>query len=193
MHWNPCQTNAQAFLTARCRAGTACSGRSHSSEDFPFLSAPSPGSDVTNMAEAGCDSLSFTSRWRGWKDRSQTGFLTDSSPRQFQADSVRIQLSHPRDMCTETEKGAWCYYPWLIMRSGEDTQRPHLITSTSTAWQNILYTIKACPWVGLNPPLLLPEPCLPVSLLSCQFTWNLSVDFALETPGTNTHVLLMVR
>lgn len=111
-HLNPCQKNAQAFLTAWCRAGTASSGRSHTSEDFPFLSTASLGSDVTNMAEAGCDNLSFTSRWRGWKDHNQIGFLTDSSPSQSQTDSVRIQLSHPRDTWRGTEEGSW-RHPWL--------------------------------------------------------------------------------
>lgn len=103
------------------------------------------------MAETGCDSSSFTSRCRGWKDHNQTGFLTDLSPRQFQAGSVRIQLSHPTGTRRGTEKGAWLY-PWLIKRSGKDSQMPQLITSTSTALQNISYTIKTCQWVGLNPP-----------------------------------------
>lgn len=58
MHLKPCQKNAQVFLTVQCRAGTP------QAKAIPqkIMSAPSPGSDVTSMAEAGCDSLSFTSR-----------------------------------------------------------------------------------------------------------------------------------
>lgn len=139
------------------------------------------------MAEAGCDSLSFASRWRGWKDHSQTGFLTDWSPRQFQADSVKIQLSHPRDKCRGTEKGSWLRGVVKIFIEAIPADNHHCNpTKPLICGQSMSVSgVKSSPFPRLssNPNSATSEK-EPSGLLAHSLVVNLFIAYQITMPGS---------
>lgn len=118
--------------------------------------APSLGSDVTNRAEAGCDSLSFTWRWRG--SFSQHRFLKRSITQTILRWQCENPALPPKGGMQREQRRAWCH-PWSIQDGEEDTQRPHWITAQPCRTSHT-HTLKSCQWARLKLPSS-PESCLP--------------------------------